>query len=120
MLSLTIGPKWNTNTMNKKSYCSAIGWRIGQTQRGLGPIQSLFTSDVREMAAGEMELDDQQNGQRARLPPANGGAGCGEPANGGEGRGESANGAANQIYGGEWAKRQGNGESASIPLVGFG
>ena len=36
------------------------GWRIGWTQRGPGPIQSLFTSDVRETAAGEMELDGQQ------------------------------------------------------------
>ena len=57
MLSLTIVPKWNANTMSKKSCCSITGWRIGYTQRGPGPIQSLFTSDVWETAAGEMELD---------------------------------------------------------------
>ena len=57
MLSLTIGPKWNANTMSKKSCCSVTGWRIGKTQRGPGPIQSLFTLDVREMTVSEMELD---------------------------------------------------------------
>jgi len=36
------------------------GWRIDWIQRGPGPIQSLFTSDVRETAAEEMELDGQQ------------------------------------------------------------
>jgi hypothetical protein len=62
MLYLTIDPKWNANTLSRKSCCYATGWRICYTQRGLGQIQSLFTSDMRETVAREMELDGQQNG----------------------------------------------------------